>query len=393
MREDRTMRTLQLRMGGAMLILLALMTSAGILWSQQTTSNATPREGLLVFVEQRPRTTRDGISAAAGLRRFLRTTNVFEQYTFDLFTMRPDGTERRQITTDGMNRRPKWSRDGRWIAYINGPEKTRNLMVVRADGSERRTVLERELEIFSYWWSLDSRKILVAVESRRGNNLLEGRVVDLESGNVTRLANSEWMKGWNHWEPGKDEVVNPRPRLLEALPGVSYPHWSPDAQFLAFITEAPQDESPTPTRRQQASNTNPFGFLALAQVEAVSRSGRFVLFNNEPPADGIFGWSWGGSELLFRLAGRPYLVRLKEGQWGDIYCITTRHVDSAALNTNATRVAFTSVPGGKANLEIFVVDVNGENEKQLTNSVVNHLDLDWQPIPAEDAAPHANETP
>jgi Tol biopolymer transport system component len=363
------------------------------MWTALSQSDESNREGLLVFVEPRPKPTRDGVAASAGASRFLRTTNIYEQYTFDIFTMRPDGTGRRQITTDGMNRSPKWSRDGEWIAYINGPEKLRNLMVVRADGSDRKTLLERELDVVAYWWSLDSRKLLVAVESRRGNNLLEGRVVDIESGDTTRLANSDWMRGWNHWEPGRDDVVNPRQRLLDALPGVTYPFWSPDSQFLAFVSKVEQEESPTPTRRQQAPPTNARGLLALVHVETVSRSGRFTLFNTEPPVDSIYGWSWSRNELLFQLAGHPYVARLKEGQWGDMFRVTTRIVQDARLNTNATRVAFTSVPGGKSNTEIFVVDVDGDNETQLTNSTVNHLDLDWQPVPVDSAPTDTNEAP
>ena len=117
-----------------------------------------------------------------------------------------------------------------------------------------------------------------------------------------------------------------------------------------------------------------------------------MLFNTEPPADSIYGWSWTGNELLFRLAGHPYVARLKEGQWGDMFRVTTRSVRDATLNKNASRVAFTSVPGGKSNSEIYVVDADGENETQLTNSVVSHLDLDWQPVPADDAPADANDS-
>lgn len=360
-----------------------LILWGGVLSAQENSS----REGLLVFVEQRPKTTRDGVAASAGVPRFLRTTNIYEQYTFDIFTMRPDGSERHQLTTDGMNHSPKWSRDGKWIAYINGPAQLRNLMIVRPDGSERKTLLERELEIVAFWWSLDSRKILVAVESRRGNNLLEGRVVDVATGETTRLTNSDWMRGWNHWEPGREDVVNPRPRLLEALPDVTYPHWSPDAQFLAFLFKTDSEAPSTPSRRQSISPSEGLGVLALAHVESVSGSGRFVLFNTEPPADTLFGWSWNGDAFLFGLRGRPYVVRLREGQWSEMFRVTTRSVRNAVLNTHATRVAFTSVPGGKSNAEIFIVDVTGENEIQLTNSAVDHLDLDWQAVPVEETTP------
>ncbi|MBM3213666.1 hypothetical protein FJZ36_01940 [Candidatus Poribacteria bacterium] len=342
----------------AVVLLLALALPAFCQVGEDADVSMRP-EGLIAYVEQRPKPTRDGIAAFFGIAKFLRTSNIYDQFSFDVFTMRSDGTDRRQLTTDGMNRNPVWSRDGKWLAYINGPQQIQSLFVVRADGTGRRPLLDREVAIRAFWWSLDSTRLLVAVASRRGGVELEGRVIQVETGDVSRLSNSDWMRGWNHWEPGKTEVVNPRTRLLDALAGVEFPYWSPDAQFVAFVRD---------------------GSLALAHVETVSSSGQWFLFNNEPPADGIFDWSWDGQSLLFQIAGSPAIATLADGKWGDIIPITTRRAQAASINDTGSRVAFTTVPPGQRNAEIFVVDRTGDNETRLTHSIVNHLDLHWQPV-------------
>ncbi|MDA1190708.1 MAG: hypothetical protein O3A46_03375, partial [Candidatus Poribacteria bacterium] len=125
-------------------------------------------EGVIVYVEQKPKTTRDGLASYLGVRRerYQPSQAIYDRFTFDLFTIDPDGSNRRQLTTDGMNERPRWSWDGEWIAYVNGPEPIQNLEVIRADGSSRKRLLENEQLIERFWWSHDSKKLLVAIGTR-----------------------------------------------------------------------------------------------------------------------------------------------------------------------------------------------------------------------------------
>lgn len=332
---------------------------------QQNDKDATPTarlpEGVIAYVEQRAKPTRSGLADFLDLpaQRFTGETNIYEKYAFNIFVIKPDGTGKRQLTTDGMNHRPKWSRDGQWIAYLNGPPQLQNLYVVKPDGTERKQLLQNEVSVTEFWWSLDSDRILAAVETRREANSLEGRVVDIKTGKTSRMSNSDWMRGWNHWEPNKEDVVNPRPRLLQALSNVAWPRWSPDAQFVAFIRD---------------------GMLHLAHVQSVSDSGRWFAFNTEPPADELDDWSWDGRKMLFKISNRPAVVEIKEGKWANVYAVTSRRVRDTSFNSDGTRVAFTAIEPGKTNTDIYIADSTGENEIQVTDSIVDHLDIDWQPV-------------
>ena len=330
--------------------------------------------GLIAFVQQVGRGSGEGPPSFLHIPRGKRSyENAWDRYAYDICTIRADGSERTRLTDDGWSRRPVWSWDGEWIAYVSGAAPQLEFCVMRADGSDRRVLLEREQAVLAYWWSHDSARVMVAVESRRssprpprrrGADLLEGRVVDVATGDIARLSNSEWMRGWNHWEPGEGDVVNPRTRLLQALQGVEWPFWSPDAQYIAFVSD---------------------GLLALAHASTTGDTGAWFLRNDEPAADRIHEWARDGSKLLFSTrgdGGRYVVLAHRDGdRWGDAHLVTTRTPSSVTLSPDAAHVAFSSVPPGKRNQEVYVVEVSTGEEWRVTRSRVNHHELAWQPRP------------
>ncbi len=341
----------------------------------QDGSAPTPR-GLIAYVQQ------VGLGAGEGPETFLHVPrgkrsyeNPWDRFAYDICTVRADGSDRRQLTDDGWSRDPVWSWDGEWIAFKSGAEPQMTFGVMRADGSDRKILLEREQSIQAYWWSHDNTRVMVAVESkrssprpptRRGANLLEGRVVNIKTGKYSRLSNSDWMRGWNHWEPGEKDVVNPRRRLLEALSGVEWPHWSPDAEHVAFISD---------------------GFLALAPVDTTGATGNWFLRNDEPQAGAIHEWSRDGTKILFSVGGRgdggSFLVLgdRDDDAWGDVRLVTTRGAAWVTMSADAGHVAFVATPPGYRNREIYVVDTAKGDDRRVTHSRIHHTELAWQPRP------------
>ncbi len=319
--------------------------------------------GMIAYVERAPVASREGIARFFGVseRRFQVSNDVYDAFAFNIYTIDEQGKNRTALTEDGMSERPRWSWNGEWIAYRHGPEPVQSLYIVRADGSDRKEVLDGVESIHEYWWSHDSKKILAAATGRRSNNRLEGRVIEIETGKVSRLSREEWQRGWNHWEPGRTDVVNPRPRFFTALTeaGVTWPVWSPDAKWIAFTAE---------------------GFAAVAHVESVSNSGNWFLQKKEPPADRVFQWSLDGRKILFGLNGFIASATLDNGKMTDIAPVTMRRAGRGTFNAEATRIVFSANPAGVTAPQLFIVDADGENETQITNSPRAHLDPRWQPI-------------
>jgi TolB protein len=81
--------------------------------------------------------------------------------------MRPDGTDQRRLTEGkGLNVYPRFSPDGRRIAYLHQERGTNSLWVVNIGGSGRRQVLEEENDTSPeyFCWSPDGKSLAYTLE-------------------------------------------------------------------------------------------------------------------------------------------------------------------------------------------------------------------------------------
>ena len=214
-------------------------------------------EGKLVFSIRKPLPNLDGFKAATGLLKEARGREPkrwWHFYQYDICTINPDGTDFRQLTTDGMSRRPRWSRDGEWIAYISGPENSHTLYVMTKNGDEKTELLKRQFRIHDLWWSPNSQAILASVETKRAVDPMESWIVTIDGESRKQLRMNRWSMGWFHWDSHGKKVKEPKTKLIRALPGgVNWPEWSPDRRYIAIVTE---------------------GVLSLVAVETTSVTGQ-----------------------------------------------------------------------------------------------------------------------
>ena len=272
--------------------------------------------GRLVFAIRNPFLHRDGFRAATGmLEKGRSTTKWWEFYEYNICTMDPSGTDFRQLTDDGVSRRPRWSPDRQRIAYISGVDGAESLRVMAGDGTENKRLVKEQHRIHDFWWAPSSDAILVALEIEQARNQLENWVVNIDGKSTKRWRTSRWAEGWRHWDVNGAKVNEPRNRLMDALPeGTQWPLWSPDGKQILFYTA---------------------GKICVAAVE----NGRFTKYRNLSLYSGWdAAWSPDGSQIAF--VGR----------------------DSAGRDTS----------------EIFLLDVETGNMRQITSSTHGYLDLHWR---------------
>jgi TolB protein len=92
----------------------------------------------------------------------------FETGDFEIYTIRPNGTGLRQLThTHGNDSHPVWSPDGKWIAFLSsrmgwkdesllpwhGPQTYGEIFVMRSDGTEVRQVTDNQWEELVLAWA------------------------------------------------------------------------------------------------------------------------------------------------------------------------------------------------------------------------------------------------
>ncbi|MEJ7637889.1 MAG: hypothetical protein WKF75_07895 [Singulisphaera sp.] len=86
---------------------------------------------------------------------------------YQLYLMRPDGTDQRRLTEDrGLNVCPRFSPDGRRIAYLHQERGENSLWVVNIDGSGRRQVFQEvnDTSPGQVCWSPDGKALAYKLE-------------------------------------------------------------------------------------------------------------------------------------------------------------------------------------------------------------------------------------
>jgi Tol biopolymer transport system component len=188
-----------------------------------------------------------------------------------------DGANRKQVfEQDGGGAfSPAWSPDGKWIAFGYGTffnareNKPAQLMMIRADGSDKRELTKGPVNSGFPSWSADGKRIVYRVWTKTARSL---QILDLDSGQSTELTSGN--DNFPMWSPLGDricftrqtggsklfDIFTIRPdgtdlkQLTDAPGNDAHCAWSPDAKYIVFSTsrlgfrdEAPlYDGSPQP---------------------------------------------------------------------------------------------------------------------------------------------------
>lgn len=266
-----------------------------------------------------------------------------------------------------------------FIVYSVGEKGTRDIVVARADGSDRQLVMTGPDDDFGAIWSPDHSR-LAFLTDRDGNVELYLALVDGSS--VIRVTNTSVDESQPTWSPDGERIAyvsldadrNPRVywvwlkdllpnRLIFESDSESDPAWSPDGTWIAF---AGLDEH---GRSEGLFLRNPDGVNRL-QLSASPDRGPV--------------WSPDGKKLAFTSIRdgdeEIYVLHVgPEGPKGQAVRITNNPASDTApaWSPDSKRVAFISDRNG--NRDIFTVSDKGENIQSLTSNQVDELDMVWGP--------------
>jgi dipeptidyl aminopeptidase/acylaminoacyl peptidase len=336
-----------------------------------------------------------------------------------------DGSREPRILTTApqSSNSPRWSPDGKSIAFLStrsgpgdpaGEAPRSQVWLLPLDGGEPHRVTNLLNGASSFQWSPDGASLVVVSRSGPGDTAKSPSdvrhykhanykfndsgwfddkrahlwVVDVSSGKSTQVTSGDdWNDSDPQWSPdsrriafvsdrtGKafDEGQNTDVWVIDANGGAltkisdhaegdSQPRWSPDGQTLAFVSAVPEKTHP---KIWLAAATGGTSRLAADGLDLIPSALR---------------WAEGGRALYFETGAKGttqvYRVDVAARRAAPVTS-GDRTVRGADINDRTKRIAY-SVSDPTHLDDLYVADLNGGNEKQLTHlnaPLVKQLEL------------------
>ncbi|MBN1297274.1 PD40 domain-containing protein [bacterium] len=171
----------------------------------------------------------------------------------DIFWIQPDGSELKQLTDDpAEDIWPIWSPDGQWIVFQSDRSGNRDVWMMAPDGSGLRNPTRHDAMDESPYWTASGNQIVfssnrtgefeIFVMNRDGSNVKQ--VTRSDAGMellpavspiqdvVAYSANKPLIPGWHIYTLS---LNGGNPLRVSSEPGCRA-RWSPDGQFLAYVS-------------------------------------------------------------------------------------------------------------------------------------------------------------
>lgn len=269
----------------------------------------------------------------------------------NIYTMHPDGSDRRWVTNDASARRqytqPTWSPNSERIVYSalerHGENMTMSLVTSRFDGAEKRD-LELPFAPFYYHWSPDGQRLVYLsswLDENRPSMAL--RLVEFSSGQAEDATLAQGQPFYFSWSPSGEQLLThvgnesvaiqsidgEAEMLSMTSTGFPAPQWLADGETLVYAVD--QDGinqliladlagnalreitaytdgisftvSPTNERLAYTVSDTNTGSAAVGELYVVNiNTGRTQELSSDPVV--AFFWSPDGNKLAYQVVER-----------------------------------------------------------------------------------------
>lgn len=272
-----------------------------------------------------------------------------------IYSIRPDGSDRRQLTTDTRSHSPRWSPDGRLLAF----HRAGDIWVMRADGGAAHRVTSGAANDINPSWSPGGGRL---VFSRTTTGTLAGRSLYVVSaaGGSGRL-------------------------LTSRSDGCAVePTWSATGRYVVYWDKC-AGASGTGNALRKVNTTTGAISVVVGVAGLPTPEGQFLFFGTGPDV------TPDGSHVVFTAlnqASRNNCIAITDLSGGGFRCLSIEYeggvflADDPAVSPSGTLVVYTT---GNENPQLDVITTSGSDQccNPIYASGTNDFPLrpDWQPRP------------
>lgn len=274
-----------------------------------------------------------------------------------------DGSDVRPYTAEPGDDRPRWSPDGRWVAFARSAgeegDETRQVFLIRTDGGEARRLTSHPTAVRSHAWGPEGRRLYFVADDTVPDEVEERREAGGDAVFVNEGPNGQSRGSWSNlwWVPADPDSGEARP-LTRGERIVGEFAVSPSGDRVAF-TYRTENHRNDPHRSE------------IAVVDVATGEIRDLTDNEAPESD--LAWSPDGGRLAF-LA--PDLERWRLDQ-GNLYVrdLASGGTRRVARGFDGEIQEYRWLPGGEAMLvsglvrteaELFRLDLETDGMEAVT---------------------------
>jgi serine/threonine protein kinase len=277
-----------------------------------------------------------------------------------IWTMRPDGTDLQQVTYGPGNKsQPRWSPDGRRIAFVSDVDGDQEIYIMNADGSHISNLSTDPSDDYDPSWSPDGKTIAFTTTRYIGQTqvylmdvLCPSMDEDCQASEAVSLSKGYADESFPAWAP---EGIEPL-------------QWMPEGQPIAVAISINYAKNRLFFRSQTHGNP-PVWFDVVDRIQGVydlrwTPDGKFIVF------------SW-------RLPGKYEIYALPIEERGNNWIKLTNSLGNIepAVSPDGQWVVFTSTRNQDP--EIYRMTITGADQINLTDRLGKDMNPDWQPLPTD----------